>query len=90
MWTKTHTIIEAGMLRTIQITLPEMLLTRIDETVTALNTNRSAFARQAFELALTRQTIARQEQQDAEGYARSPVQPGEFDVWQTEQAWGDA
>jgi hypothetical protein len=34
--------------------------------------------------------IARKEQQDAEGYARSPIQAGEFDVWQTEQAWGDA
>ncbi len=78
------------MLKTIQVTLPERLLITIDEAVAALNTNRSAFARQAFELALARQMIARQEQQDAEGYARHPVQPGEFDVWQAEQAWGDA
>jgi metal-responsive CopG/Arc/MetJ family transcriptional regulator len=49
MWTEAHTIIEASMLRTIQITLPERLLVQVDETVTALNTNRSAFARQAFE-----------------------------------------
>ncbi len=55
-----------------------------------MRSNRSAFARQAFELALAPQTIARMEQQDAAGYARTPVQPGEFDVWPTEQAWGDA
>ena len=24
-----------------------------------------------------------------EGYARLPVQPGEFDVWEAEQSWGD-
>jgi metal-responsive CopG/Arc/MetJ family transcriptional regulator len=77
------------MLKTIQITLPEGLLAKIDEAVHALNTNRSAFARQAFEQALAQEVIARQERQDAEGYARQPAQPGEFDAWESEQAWGD-
>ncbi len=29
------------------------------------------------------------EKQQAEGYDRHPVEPGEFDVWVDEQAWGD-
>lgn len=30
------------------------------------------------------------EQKHAEGYARKPVQEGEFDVWEDEQVWGEA
>jgi metal-responsive CopG/Arc/MetJ family transcriptional regulator len=77
------------MLKTIQITLPEGLLAKIDEAVKALNTNRSAFARQAFEQALAQEIITRQERLDAEGYARQPAQIDELDVWEPEQAWGD-
>ena len=78
------------MLKTIQITLPDQLLARLDTAVTEMDTNRSAFPVQAFELALARQTIARKEQQDAEGYDSSACSTYEFDVWQVEQAWGDA
>lgn len=78
------------MLKTVQITVPEKLLAKIDEAVTTMHTDRSAFARQAFELALARQAIVHKEKLDAEGYASRPAQSGEFDVWQTEQAWGDA
>jgi hypothetical protein len=28
------------------------------------------------------------EQQHAEGYAKHPVEPNEFDVWENEQSWG--
>jgi metal-responsive CopG/Arc/MetJ family transcriptional regulator len=90
MWIVIPIDTEVIMLKTIQITLPDQLLARLDTAVTELDTNRSVFARQAFELALARQTIARKEQQDAEGYARQPVQPDEFDVWQVEQTWGEA
>lgn len=34
--------------------------------------------------------IAEMEQRHAEGYARYPVEPGEFDDWEAEQAWGEA
>lgn len=26
---------------------------------------------------------------DREGYVRKPVKKGEFDAWESEQAWGD-
>ncbi|MBI4770342.1 MAG: hypothetical protein HY784_08035 [Chloroflexi bacterium] len=32
--------------------------------------------------------IARLEKQHEEGYARQPVQQGEFDGWEDLQAWG--
>jgi len=33
--------------------------------------------------------IARLERQHARGYARRTVLLGEFDVWESEQAWGE-
>ncbi len=77
------------MLKTIQITIDESLLRRVDEAVEALDTNRSALFRRAVEEELRRQEILELERRDAEGYAKYPEQPGEFDVWHAEQAWGD-
>jgi hypothetical protein len=34
-------------------------------------------------------SIQQQEQQHALGYDRKPVLPGEFDVWEDEQIWGE-
>lgn len=77
------------MLKTIQITLPQDLLVRIDQTVAELNTNRSAFARRAFEDALFRLQIAQMERQDAEGYAHQPEDPDEIALWESIQDGGD-
>ena len=49
-----HMDVEVHVLKTIQITLPQELLARLDRTVAEMDTNRSAFARQAFEDALFR------------------------------------
>jgi len=35
-----------------------------------------------------RQRIREDEARLAEGYARKPIAPGEFDVWVDEQDWG--
>jgi metal-responsive CopG/Arc/MetJ family transcriptional regulator len=77
------------MLKTIQITLPPDLLDRIDETVAEQQTNRSAFARRAFEDALFRARIEQMERQDAEGYARQPQDADEIALWESIQDWGD-
>ena len=77
------------MLKTIQITLPQELLSKLDQTVTALDTNRSAFARQAFEDALFRARIEQMERQHAEGYARQPQDSAEIALWESIQDWGD-
>jgi metal-responsive CopG/Arc/MetJ family transcriptional regulator len=74
-------------MKTIQTTIDEPLLEEVDQVVETLNTTRSAFVRQALQLALRRYKIAKMEERHAEGYARQPVESGEFDVWETEQVW---
>jgi metal-responsive CopG/Arc/MetJ family transcriptional regulator len=76
-------------MRTIQMTIDEPLLDRVDEAVRQLDTTRSAFVREALELALRQHRILAMEKRQAEGYAKHPVQPGEFDAWSQEQSWGD-
>jgi hypothetical protein len=46
--------------------------------------------RSALQLALRQFATLQKEQQQAQGYARQPVTPGEFDVWTDEQSWGGA
>ena len=75
------------MMKTIQMTIDETLLAQVDTAVRALNTNRSAFMRQALELALKQQQITQLEQQHIAGYERHPITPDEFDIWQGEQLW---
>lgn len=77
-------------MKTIQMTIDEPLLTAVDEAIASLNTTRSAFIREALTLALQRFKIAQFEQKHAKGYAQYPVEPGEFDVWEEEQAWGNS
>jgi len=90
MWNIMLITIEATMLKTIQVTLPEDLLRRVDAAVNELTTTRSAFTRAAFENALRRLQVQQMEQQDAEGYARQPSNRDEVAPWETLQDWGDA
>jgi metal-responsive CopG/Arc/MetJ family transcriptional regulator len=84
-----HMDIEVHMLKTIQITLPPDLLARIDQTVTGLDTNRSVFARQAFEDTLFRLRVEQMEREDAESYAHQPQDPDEIALWESIQDQGD-
>lgn len=77
-------------MKTIQMTIDEHLLYEVDRLVRDLDTTRSAFVREALLLALRRHRIANLEERQAAGYAAHPVEPGEFDVWTSEQSWGDA
>jgi metal-responsive CopG/Arc/MetJ family transcriptional regulator len=77
------------MFKTIQMTIDESLLQEVDSTSAQLGINRSAFIREALRQAMERFRTAELERKHAAGYARRPVEPGEFDVWQAEQAWGD-
>jgi len=69
------------------MTLDEALLAEVDRATKDLNTTRSAFVRSALRHALRQHIKAKMERQHAEGYARHPIIPGEFDVWEDEQAW---
>jgi metal-responsive CopG/Arc/MetJ family transcriptional regulator len=70
------------------MTIDERLLKLVDEMSQARKTTRSAFIRDALEAEIRRQRVREEEARHAEGYARMPVAPGEFDVWLNEQDWG--
>ena len=73
----------------VQMTIDEPLLQEVDEVVKELGTTRSSFIRDALQAALQQYRIAQLERKQAAGYARHPVEPGEFDNWESEQIGGD-
>jgi metal-responsive CopG/Arc/MetJ family transcriptional regulator len=76
-------------MKTIQMTIDESLLSEVDAATQTLGTTRSEFVREALRLALQRLKISNLERQHRAGYRRQPIAPGEFDVWESEQAWGE-
>lgn len=76
-------------MRTVQMTLDERLVARVDKAVRKLGTSRSAFTRKALEQALTLLKEEELERKHRAGYERHPVTAQEFAVWEDEQAWGD-
>ena len=74
-------------MKTIQMTIEEALLAQVDQASHSLGVARSAFIRQALELALHERKIAELEQKQITGYQRYPVVTGEFDQWESEQVW---
>ena len=76
------------VMKTIQMTIDERLLKLVDKMSLARKTTRSGFIRDALEAEIRRIRIREEEARHAEGYARKPVAPGEFDVWLDEQDWG--
>jgi metal-responsive CopG/Arc/MetJ family transcriptional regulator len=69
-------------MKTVQVTIDEPLPDELDEVVQDLKTTRSAFIRSALQLTLRQYAVSKLEQQHIEGYARYPVAPGEFDIFQ--------
>lgn len=76
-------------MQTVQMTLDEELVTKVDEAAARLGTSRSAFTRDALRLALAELRERELEQRHREGYRRHPVQPGEVSDWEDEQVWVD-
>lgn len=75
-------------MKTIQMTIAEPLLAEVERGVVELHTTRAACIRAALEVAPQDHHIRRLEERQAQGYARHPVTPGEFDLWADEQQWG--
>jgi len=76
-------------MKAVQMTLDEDLVAAVDRLARRLKTTRSAFARDALREALARHRVKELEQKHRLGYQKHPVKSGEFDVWQSEQRWGD-
>jgi metal-responsive CopG/Arc/MetJ family transcriptional regulator len=77
-------------MKTIQITIDEDLLQKVDQATHLKKMARSQFIRMALVDALHRLTIEQLEQKQEEGYRNKPVTRGEFDIWEKEQAWGSS
>ena len=76
-------------MKTIQMTLDEELVREVDKAARKVGMTRSAFTRRALHSALKHLKLQQLEEQHRQGYARKPVKPGEFDVWEGEQSWSD-
>ena len=77
-------------METIELTIDESLLAEVDRVTQELSMTRADFARLALELALRNQQTIALERQHAQGYARHPIKPGEFDDWEAEQLWSES
>lgn len=75
-------------MKTIQITIDDDMLLKVDRVTHLQQITRSQFICKALEETLRRMMIAELEQKQAEGYRQQPVLPGEFEIWESEQAWG--
>ena len=76
-------------MRTIQMTLDDDLVKKVDAIVNALHTTRSAFTRNALHEAVKHYNVRRFELKHRQGYTAHPVNKEEFNVWEKEQNWGD-
>ena len=76
-------------MKTVQMTLDDDLVKAVDRVAKRLHTTRSGFTRRALRDALARASAARLEKKHRRGYETHPVSEGEFDVWESEQSWGD-
>ncbi|MBA3468738.1 MAG: CopG family transcriptional regulator [Herpetosiphonaceae bacterium] len=76
-------------MKTIQMTLDEPLLWKVDQLTAQLHVTRSEFIRQALHLALKQHEIAALEAQHARGYAQHPAAADEVAEWSDEQHWGE-
>ena len=76
-------------MKTVQMTLDEHLVKAVDSAAKKLGTTRSAFTREALRSALKEVHVRQLESKHREGYKRKPVKRGEFNGWESEQAWDD-
>ena len=76
-------------MKTMELVLNESLAARIEQGARLTGQSVSDFVQQLIRRSLHEWTTAELERQEIEAYKRLPVQQGEFDVWETEQAWGE-
>ena len=74
-------------MKTIQITIDNTLLQQVYQVTHSKKISRSQFIRTALQDAIRYLAIEELEQKQIEGYRISPENPGEFDVWESQQAW---
>ena len=76
-------------METIELAVEPSLLAEVDRVTQSLAMSRVAFMQFALEFALKHQRTLAREKKHAEGYARLPVQPDEFDMDESQRDWGE-
>lgn len=76
-------------MKTIQMTLDEVLLVEVDQAVKQLGTTRSEFTRQALRQSLKKWQIHQLEAKHQRGYMANSTKSENWDDWESEQVWGD-
>jgi metal-responsive CopG/Arc/MetJ family transcriptional regulator len=74
-------------MKTVQMTLDEELVARVDRAARKLGTTRSGFTRQALRSELAALAERELERRHRRGYEAQPARRGEFDAWHGEQVW---
>jgi metal-responsive CopG/Arc/MetJ family transcriptional regulator len=78
---------EDQFMKTIQMTIDDELLDRVDRTSKKLKKTRSELIRVSLRKMLHDLSIKEMEDQHRMGYSKKPVTSGEFDAWEDEQVW---
>jgi hypothetical protein len=78
-----------AMMRTVELQINETLFQRVEQSARLAGVSTAEFTLQLVRRSLREWTTTELEQQEIEAYKRQPVQPGEFDGWESEQAWGE-
>ena len=76
--------------RTMEVSLNEVIFQRLEQSARHGGVSVPEFVVQLFNRWFGEVTVAELERQEIEAYKRLPVMAGEFDVWESEQTWGDA
>ncbi|HSG31552.1 MAG TPA: ribbon-helix-helix domain-containing protein [Thermodesulfobacteriota bacterium] len=76
-------------MKTVQMTLDEDLVNKVDKLVKKLDTTRSEFTRNALREAIRKYNISKLEDKHTKGYKNHPISKDEFEIWENEQVWGD-
>lgn len=76
-------------MQTIQITIEESLLSKVDALIKKIKTTRSAFVRESLKKSLDDARRGREEARHRRGYTNKPVNPHEFNSDDADLAWGD-
>ena len=74
-------------MKTVQLTLEDDLLDRVNREIIQQQISLSAFVRESLGHYHHRLKIREQEKQKRSGYIQHPIEKGEFDVWEDEQVW---
>jgi len=76
-------------MRTIQMTLDDDLVKKVDRVVKKMKTTRSAFTRKALNDAVKQAQTRMLEEKHRKGYERHPVDKTEFSDWESDHVWGE-